>query len=454
MIASGCTAVSLNSMQGRLVWPIVGLGVLGAIASAVFLLRENTQVHRLVLASGSPTGEYYAFSQAFAEVVSRNHPRIQIEVIETDGSQNNMALLKEDAAQLALVQSDTPVEPPVRAVALLFPEMFHLIARTDANITSVADLRSKRVALMPEGSGSYALFWPLSRHYSLTPEAMTTLPMPPAAAHEALLRGDVDALFRVITLGNPAVKELLLSDSVQLLPIDQIEALQLSLPYLDARTIPRGTYDGGRPIPAEDLPVVAVNALLVAHQDLAEEIVTDITRTLYENRNELVVLYPKAAMIRLDTSGDDLGLPLHAGARAYYTQDQPEFIVEYAEPIGLLFSVGVLLISGLWQFRMWWLGRQKNRADTYNLEILDLIDQIHQTKSLKELNALRQELFDILKRVVTDLDIDRITSESFEAFTFPWEIAINTIRHQEYLIRNQDGNSLSSPEQQQMGRLD
>ncbi len=441
-------------MQGRLVWPILGLGVVGAIASAIFLLRENTQVHRLVLASGSPTGEYYAFSQAFAEVVSRNHPKLQIEVIETDGSQNNMALLKENAAQLALVQSDTPVEPPVRAVALLFPEMFHLIARTDADIASVADLRGKRVALMPEGSGSYALFWPLSEHYSLTPETMTTLPMPPAKAHEALLQGEVDALFRVITLGNPTVKDLLTSDSVQLLPIDQIEALQLSLPYLDARTVPRGTYDGGRPIPAQDVPVVAVNALLVAHQNLSEEVVSDITRTLYENRNELVSRYPKAAMIRLDTSGDDLGLPLHDGARAYYTQDQPEFIVEYAEPIGLFVSMGVLLVSGLWQFRMWWLGRQKNRADTYNLEILDLIDQIHHTRSIQELHILRQQLFEILKRVVTDLDVDRITNESFEAFTFPWEIAINTIRHQEYLIRDQDESHLDIPEQQQIGRRD
>jgi TRAP transporter TAXI family solute receptor len=441
-------------MQGKIVWPIVGLGLLGAIASVVFLLRENTRVHHLVMASGSQTGEYYAFSQAFAQVISRHYPRVQIQVIATEGSQNNMALLRDDMAQLALVQSDTPVDPPVRAVALLFPEMFHLIARTDSGITSFADLRGKRVALMPEGSGSYALFWPLSQHYGLTPESMTTLPMPPAEAHVALQRGEADALFRVITLGNPAVKDLLFSEPVQLLPIDQIDALRLSLPYLDARTIPKGTYDGGRPIPAEDLSVVAVNALLVAHQDLPAELVADITRTLYENRNELVTLYPKAAMIRLDSSGEDLGLPLHDGARAFYNQDDPEFIVEYAEPIGLLFSVGVLAISGLWQFRLWWMGKQKNRADVYNLEILDLIDQINQTYSLPELMALRQELFNILKRVVTDLDVDRITSESFEAFTFPWEIAINTIRHQELMLHQQEHGGSETVEAEILGRLD
>lgn len=430
-------------MQGKVVLPIVALSLVGVVASVFFLVREHNRIHRLVLASGGSTGEYYAFSLAFAEVVARNHPTIDIEVLETDGSLQNMSLLQGNEAQLALVQSDTPVQPPVRAVALLFPEMFHLLARTDGEIDSVADLRGKRVALMPEGSGSYALFWPLTRHYGLGAETMTTMPMPAAQAHAALVQGDVDALFRVITLGNPAVAEVLQTGTTRLVPIDQVDALQLSLPYLDAQTIPKGTYNGGQPTPAVDLPVVAVNALLVAHEDLPAKVVNALTSTLHQNRNELVAIYPRAAMIRLDMSGD-LGLPLHPGAEDFYRQGEPEFWVEYAEPMALLLSVGVLGASGLWQLRLWLLSKQKNRADTYNLEILALIDTIDQAQSLEELLALRQTLFDILRRVVTDLDIDRITSESFESFTFPWEIANNAIRRQEMLLRNGD----DAPEQE------
>ncbi|HIK46881.1 MAG TPA: TAXI family TRAP transporter solute-binding subunit [Leptolyngbyaceae cyanobacterium M65_K2018_010] len=428
-------------MQGRTFLPFLALGLLGAAVSAFFLWHNNARTYRLVMASGGKTGEYYAFSQAFAEVVARNQPNLAIEVLETNGSAENMALLRDGQAQIALVQSDTPVEPPVRAVALLFPEMFHLLARTEAQINSVADLAGKRVALMPEGSGSYALFWPLSEHYGLTPESMITLPMPPAEAHAALANGEVDALFRVITLGNASVKELLQSEAIELLPLDQVDALRLSLPYLKPHVIPKGTYHGGRPTPAEDLPVVAVNALLVAHEGLPKKVVTALTRTLYDNRNELVARYPRAAMIRLDVSGTDLGLPLHPGAEAFYKQDEPEFLVAYAEPIGLLLSVSVLAISSLWQARLWLLQKQKNRADTYNLAILDLIDRIDQTQSLPDLMALRQELFDMLRRVVLDLDLDRITSESFESFTFPWEMAMNSIRHREILLRQDPTDS-------------
>ncbi len=428
----------------RSVWIVVLLGVVGALGFGLRAWQERNRVYELVLASGSQTGEYYAFSEAFAAVVEQNYPHIQIEVITTEGSADNMTRLRDNTAQLALVQSDTPVERPVRAIARLFPEMFHLLVRKEADIQTVADLRDRRIALMPVGSGSYALFWPLIEHYSLSEADFQALPQAPESAYEALLAGDVDALFRVITLGNPSMKAVLQNDAIALLAIDQVEALQLSLPYLEAQNIPKGTYDGGRPLPPTDLSVVGVNALLVIHEELPDEVAHALTDTLYTYRNELVSRYPRAALIRLPSSGNDLGLPLHPGAQAFYDRDEPEFIVEYAEPIGLLISVSVLLASGLWQFRLWLKGRQKNRADYYNIELLDLIDQINQTQQVEKLEDLRQQLFKMLRDVVSDLDNDLISADSFESFTFPWEIAINSLRYQEATLLSQPALTNSS----------
>lgn len=430
-------------LNNRAALIVVVLSILGALGFGAKAWHERSRVYELVLASGSQTGEYYAFSQAFAEVVEQNHPNIRIEVMATEGSAANMARLRDNDAQLALVQSDTPVERPVRAIARLFPEMFHLMVRKEANIQTVADLRGQPIALMPEGSGSYALFWPLVEHYGLTANDFQAVPQTPEAANERLLSGDATALFRVITLGNPAVSEVLQDEAIELLAIDQVEALQLSLPYLEAQSIPKGTYDGGRPLPAQDLAVVAVNALLVTRENLPDEVAQTLTDTLYTHRNELVSRYPRAALIRLPDSGSDLGLPLHPGAESYYDRDEPEFIVEYAEPIGLMISVSVLLASSLWQFRMWLKGRQKNRADYYNIELLDLIDQINQTENLEQIEDLRRQLFTMLKEVVSDLDNDLISADSFESFTFPWEIAMNSLRHREELLLNQSSGPRS-----------
>ena len=98
---------------------------------------------------------------------------------------------------------------------------------------------------------------------------------------------------------------------------------------------------------------------------------------MFEARNELVKQNIQAAMIRQPEEPNDLGLSFHEGAKTYYNQDRPSFIIEYAEPLGLLLSSAVLCVSGIWQLKMWLQGKQKNRADLYNLEILELINHIN-----------------------------------------------------------------------------
>ena len=289
---------------------------------------------------------------------------------------------------------------------------------------------------MPEGSGSYSLFWPVSKHYGLLPSDFSSFPLSVGEATQALLNGEVDALFRIIGIGNASVAEVLKTGDFELVSIDQIAALQLTQPYLQPTTIPKGTYDGSVPIPRQDIATVSVSALLISHADVDAEVVKAITQVLYEYRNELISINPRTANIQPPDSILNLGFPVHEGTKAYHNQDAPNFFVRYAEAMGLLLSVLILVASGVWQLRQWLIGRQKNRADHYNLEILELIEQVDHATTLVELQIIRQKLFAILKKVVIDLDIDRISPESFQSFTFPWEVAITTIRHQEMVVLN------------------
>ncbi|MEL7227056.1 MAG: TAXI family TRAP transporter solute-binding subunit, partial [Cyanobacteria bacterium J06576_12] len=370
-------------------------------------LRSRNQVHHITFATGGETGEYYAFGQAIAQVTKKHAPNIKIDVVASAGSAQNMDSVQSNDSDLALVQSDTPVQPAVRAVAQLYPEMFHLIAHKTANIETPRHLQGKRIALMPAGSGSYELFWPLATHYGLSDQDFEAQPMSAQEAHSALQAGDVDALFRIIGLGNSSVASLFQNDQLELVEISQLGALQLSQPYLESTVIPKGSYSGNLPIPPRDLPVIAVSALLIANENVDPEIVKTITSVLYEHRNELIALTPRAANIQSPERSQNLGFPLHPGAKTYYAQDTPSFFVRYAEAMGFLLSLSFLTISSIWQFRQWLIGRQKNRADDYNLEILALIEQVEQAETLDQLQLLRQQLFSILRQVVVDLDVDK-----------------------------------------------
>ncbi|NET08799.1 MAG: TAXI family TRAP transporter solute-binding subunit [Symploca sp. SIO2B6] len=434
MKSNGRTALLVNGRVALLA--LVGVGLAIAIASALTWMREVQQTYTVRLASGSSTGEYYKFAQAIAQVTQNHYPEINIEVVESPGSTQNMLDVQNRFVDMALVQSNTPVKLNVRAIAQLYPEMLHFIVNQEAGIETMADIEGKRVALMPKGSGSYSLFWPLTEHYGLGPTDFSSSLLPPSEATQALLNNEVDALFRIIGLGNQEMSQLLQTGQFKLISFDQVEALQLTQPYLQPTMIPKGAYDGKLPNPPQDFPTLAVSALLIAHAEVEVEVIRAITQVLYEHRNELIQLNPRAANIQPLEVSQDIGFPLHPGTLAYHNEDAPSFLVQYAELMGLALSIVILIGSGLWQFRRWLIGRQKNRADHYNLEILELISEVDHATTLEELQAIRQKLFSILKEVVIDLDIDRISPESFQSFTFPWEVAITTIRHQEMVVLN------------------
>ena len=98
--------------------------------------------------------------------------------------------------------------------------------------------------------------------------------------------------------------------------------------------------------------------------------------------------------------------------------------------------MSALCASGLWHLRLRLQQGRKNRADMYNLEILRLVKQARQVEKPGELEEVRQKLYDIFRRVLEDMDRDKISTESFQFFAFPWSVAIGAIRHRELTLAN------------------
>ncbi|MFC1601239.1 hypothetical protein ACFL34_02705 [Candidatus Sumerlaeota bacterium] len=138
--------------------------------------------------------------------------------------------------------------------------------------------------------------------------------------------------------------------------------------------------------------------------------------------------------MRLPTAGENLGIPLHRGAQVWYDQDKPGFLMVYVDQIALVVALLGLCLSGAWQQRLRIQRRQKDKADFYNAEILELIERVWLTDDLAEMADIRRRLFDIMGKVIEDMQQDAISSESFQMFAFPWEMAIDALRHRELTL--------------------
>ncbi|MEG4533689.1 TAXI family TRAP transporter solute-binding subunit [Microcoleus sp. D2_18a_D3] len=423
-------------MQNKFLLPVALVSVVLIGVFGWTLHQDKQRVHELTIATGSKTGHSYPFGQAIAEVVMQQNPRLRIKVVENQGTNENMRRLEANEVQLAIVQNDTVTVPQARVIASLYKQVFHLIVSEQSGIQSVSDLKGKHIALMDKNNPSYSSFWLISKHYGLKPSDFKSTPGSWTEATKLFASGEVDAIFRVQPLGSDWVSDLLQNTPGKLVPIDQAAAIKIKRPYLEADLIPKGTYKGEPAVPDVDLPTVGVEATLLVRQDVDPEIVKEITQILFERRRNLVAADSLATMISQPSGSGSFAIPIHEGAQAYYDREKPHFFAANSNVIGLSFSFVTLFVSWLLQLRARFLQTQKNRADKFNLIILNLIQRSRQAGTFEEIDRLQEELFEIFKQVMEDLDQDRIDADSFHSFTFTWETALKIATDREKALRN------------------
>ena len=395
------------------------MALLAAAGGVGWLTFVQRQTESLILAAGARSSEGFQLAEAIATVVNRHHPNLTVEVIETGGSLENSRLLDEGHADLALFQADASTSSRGRLVAILYPDAYQLIVRRSAEIRSIADLRGKTIALPTRGSAQFTSFWYLADHYGLKDTDLNWLPMSNRSAEWALISAAVDAVFRVRAPGDLTVKQLVEEADITMVPIDQAPALHLRKSSINPGRIPKGSYRGEPPLPERDLPTASVNRLLVADTTLSDRAVYDIAAVLFERQRELTELSTLASLISVPDTSEGITLPLHDGAAQYFDREKPGFWNEQADFLRTMLSLTAIFASMFFGFRNWFRGLQKDRADDYNKDLIQLFESAQ--KNEHDAAHYREALADILKRVVDDLDNDRISREGFDEFSFTWQ---------------------------------
>jgi len=416
----------------------VALAALSLLPLTIFLAHlghDRLRVRTYTVATSGRTSKVYTLGELFADAVADRSPQIRLRILETTGSSESMQLVQDGRADLAIVQSDIPAGPSVRSVMLLFPQLYHLVAAEGSGIEHVEDIRGKRVATSLPGAGSHATLLQLLRHYGMTSADLRLSAISTDEGTRAFLRGDVDAVFRNTQIGQEQMRELLSTGRARLIPFDQADAMRLSQPLLEAFTIPRGTYRPAPAVPDGDTPTVGVSTMLVARESTDPAVVREITRILFEQRSALALGEPLAAVMANPSDGNRVGLAVHPGAQSYYDREKPSFLVTYAEPMGFVLTVALLVGSWIWSLRTYLAQRGRARVDRYSREILRLTQRALDSDELPALDAVRGRLSTILNEVEGHLEHDRMPAEALQAFSVPWELAMGTVCHREFVAR-------------------
>lgn len=250
----------------------------------------------------------------------------------TGGSVANVEAIRNRRLDAALVHADiaywaqhgigpykTKPVPNLRGIAMLYPESLHLVARKDAGIRSVKDLKGKRVSLGEVDSATATHGQIILAAYGLNDRQLKLVPLKPAAAAEALAANKLDAFLVVDGQPLPAVAELARTLPITLVPMDggEAERIRAQYPFFTAGTIAAGTYEG---IP-DPVTTLDVGVALMAPAEVDEDLIYGVTRALWHPSTQTLLLRgnPRGKLIRLDAAAlSRMGIPLHGGASRFY----------------------------------------------------------------------------------------------------------------------------------------
>ncbi len=208
----------------------------------------------------------------------------------------------------------------LRAVAALYPEAIHIVARSDAKVKNLADLKGKRVSLGEAGSGTLAEARLVLDAAGLS-ECLVKAQYPRLSEAASLIENNaIDAFFLIGGYPVPAITDAASMEPMRLVPVTgpTRDKLVKQFGYVPA-VIPGATYPG---IDA-DTQTVAVPALFVVSANLPDDLVYGITKALWQEatRKLLDNGHPAGKNIRLDTAPRGVTIPFHPGAARYYDEN-------------------------------------------------------------------------------------------------------------------------------------
>jgi len=303
--------------------------VLGAVACG----GGQGDVRFLSIATGGTGGVYYPYGGALARIFTEQVPGLQMTAEVTGASVDNLRLLQQGRVDLAFTLADTLAEAvagtgpfaetgpvDVKAMAVLYTNVTHLVALEGSGITRVADLKGKVVGTGAPGSGTELIADRLLRAAGLDPRAdITRHALGASEGAGALKDGKLDALFWSGGLPTPAIQDLVSTPGLALRFVPQADllpALWASFGRSLYREVPisAGSYRGQE----EPVPVVGVENYLVVSGRLEADLVEALTRTMFGARAALEAAHPEARHLAVPAGPNSAPAPYHEGARRYY----------------------------------------------------------------------------------------------------------------------------------------
>ncbi|MBK6337916.1 MAG: TAXI family TRAP transporter solute-binding subunit [Betaproteobacteria bacterium] len=281
--------------------------------------------------TGGTSGVYYPLGVALANNIGKSLPAAKTSVQATKASVENLNLLQAGRGEIAFTLGDSLSDAwkgnedagfkapltKLRGIAAIYPNYIQIVARADAGIRTLADLKGKRISVGAPKSGTE-----LNARTILTAAGIGYKDfgkveyLPFGESVELMKNRQLDVTLQSAGLGVSALRDLATSVDIVVIPIPADVIRKTNDPAYLPASIPANTYRGQ----TADVASAAVQNYLVSHDGVGNDVAYAMTKALWTGLDQLVAAHSAAKSIDARRALEGMPLPLHPGAEKYYRE--------------------------------------------------------------------------------------------------------------------------------------
>jgi len=312
----------------------VAVAALVAAFGLATSVQAQEKKNRISIGTGGTGGVYYPLGGGLAAIISKYVPGVEATAEVTAGSIANLQLISGGKSEVGFTMADSAWDAyngldkfsgkkvPLRTLAVFYPNRMQVVTIEGTGINKFSDLKGKRVSTGAPASGTEVMSMRLIEALGMDPNKdMTRERLSVAESVNALKDRKIDALFWVGGVPTPSLTDLAATPGVTIKLIDHGDGAEKMRakygPIYVKNRILANAYPGDK----VDTTNVDVWNLLVVPENADEKLVYEITKVLFEKKDELVKVHKDASFLELSNQTTNASpLPYHPGSIRYFKE--------------------------------------------------------------------------------------------------------------------------------------
>jgi len=309
------------------------VAAVGAIIAGPVFAWEEGESYTISVAGSAPNQSIYAVGVAHKQIVENALPGVRLEILATQGGNENIELIMAEQAQMANANSISAYSAyngnfvfegmQDQDVLGFFPGYtweIGPVVLADSEFETFRDLIGHSIALGPVGSGAEATVTSAMEAMGLSDDDFERVQRSsPAQAFNSLAAGQVDAVIwgtahpAGIYLENQATQDLRFLTFTE----EDLSMVTEALPFYTVGSLRAGSYEGQD----EAVSWIGGSTHFWVNASVPDNLVKQMVAAIWENRAQLESAHSSQQFVDEELVRQQADLvPFHPGAQAYFEE--------------------------------------------------------------------------------------------------------------------------------------